>query len=442
MALFGTDGIRGRFGELLTTELAERVAYATSLLIPAHSRVVVGRDTRSSGVALEAAIVSGFRKGGHDVVRLGVIPTPGLAFLTLERGVAVGVMITASHNLAEDNGIKIFGHDGFKIPDDSELEVESWVNSSAKVPEVLSGTVCDDTEAVLRYIEHLKASIDTSLEGLKLVVDCAHGAATDVAPRILRELGAEVTVIGGNPDGENINRGVGSTHLEVLQKAVIDLNVDIGIAHDGDADRTLMVVKVDSEAVIIDGDFILAALALGMASEKKLAKKTVVTTVMSNLGFHKQMAEAGITVEVTAVGDRFVLERMNQNGLSLGGEQSGHIIIRDLATTGDGILTSLRILSMIAKKELNARSLAHIFTKFPQVLVNVPVKDKGLALSDEVVRAAINNATISLGDNGRLVVRASGTENLVRVMAEARTMEEAEKVVGSLVEIVKSRHSI
>lgn len=440
MALFGTDGIRGRFGEFLTTELAERVAFAAGRFIPAHSKVLIGRDPRSSGALLENAISTGFTKAGHDVICIGVIPTPGLAFLTLEPGVALGVMITASHNPAEDNGIKIFGHDGMKIPDQLEVEIESWVNSTETIEPVVAselGKSTADAAAIARYITHLKSSIDVSLSGLTLILDCANGSAAHIAPQILRDLGATVQVIGGEPNGVNINAGVGSTHLDVLQSAVRDSGADLGIAHDGDADRALL---VDNQGKIIDGDVILAALAIAMSAQGKLRENTVVTTVMSNLGFHKKMAELGIHVEVTNVGDRYVLERINEAGLSLGGEQSGHVIIRELATTGDGILTALAILGLIKKGTFAAESLAGIFTHFPQVLENVPVIDKALALADVDVCAVISEAEKLLGENGRILVRASGTEELVRVMAEADTIERAEKAVASIVHIVSARY--
>ena len=440
MALFGTDGIRGRFGELLTTDLAERVAFAAGRFIPAHSKVLIGRDPRSSGALLENAISAGFTQAGHDVIRIGIIPTPGLAFLTLEPGVALGVMITASHNPAEDNGIKIFGHDGMKIPDQLEVEIETWVNSAEKVEPVAEsklGKSSADAAAIARYITHLKSSIDVSLSGLTLILDCANGSASHVAPQILRDLGATVQVIGGEPNGVNINSGVGSTHLEVLQSAMRNSGADLGIAHDGDADRALL---VDNQGNIIDGDVILAALALSMSATGKLKKNSVVTTVMSNLGFHKKMAEAGIAVEITSVGDRYVLERINEAGLSLGGEQSGHVIIRELATTGDGILTALAILALIKKGTCAAESLAGTFTHFPQVLVNVPVIDKVRALADVDVCTAISDAEKSLGESGRILVRASGTEELVRVMAEADTIERAEKAVASIVHIVSARY--
>lgn len=434
MALFGTDGIRGSYGDFLTAELAERVAFAAGQLIPPRSRVIVGRDPRQSGVELEAGIISGFTKCGHDVARIGVIPTPGLAFLACETGIALGVMITASHNPATDNGIKIFGHDGMKISDLDEDRIEKWVNSDAQVAQSISGALNDDNSAVERYVNHLKSSIDSRLSGLKVVVDCAHGAASVIAPRVLRELGAEVSVIGARPDGLNINSGVGSTHLELLQETVQKERADIGIAHDGDADRTLM---VDARGRVIDGDAILAALAISMSNANQLEKNTVVTTVMSNLGFHKKMAAVGIAVEVTSVGDRYVLERINEKKLSLGGEQSGHIIIRRLATTGDGILTALSILALMAKKEFTSESLYEVFPKYPQILVNIPVTDKSLALADPRVLSAIAAQERSLGENGRVLVRASGTENLVRVMAEADTIERAEEVVESISSVLK-----
>ncbi len=437
MALFGTDGIRGRFGDFLTSELAERVAYAVGQLIPANSRVIVGRDTRSSGPILEAALVAGFRKSGHHVVRLGVIPTPGVAFLALEANVQLAVMITASHNPAEDNGIKIFGHDGMKIPDALELDIQKWVESDASVPVNESGSVIDDSDAIERYTRHLVESIDVRLTGLNIALDCAHGSASVIAPKILESLGATVHAIGIDPNGLNINANVGSTHLEKIQELVKSSGAEIGIAHDGDADRALL---VDSDGRVIDGDHILAALAIAMAGGGELNKNTVVTTMMSNLGFHKAMAAAGIAVEVTSVGDRYVLERMNERELSLGGEQSGHIIIRKLATTGDGILTALAVLALVAKKSISVHEIADIFPRFPQVLVNVRVKNKDAALADSVISQAIAAAATALGDSGRLLVRASGTEELVRVMAEADTIERAQGTVASLVALITSRH--
>ena len=437
MALFGTDGIRGRFGDFLTEELAERVAFAAGQLIPAHSKVIIGRDTRSSGLLLERAIASGFIKCGHEVTQVGIIPTPGLAYLALEPGVELAVMITASHNPASDNGIKIFGHDGMKIPDSLEHEIESWVNSTAVVSNTATGSSLTDVEAIERYALHLKQSIDTPLTGMKIAIDCAHGSASAIAPRILEELGAEVYAMGNAPDGQNINAGVGSTHLEAIIELVERSGADLGIAHDGDADRALL---VDREGRIIDGDHILANLAISMARSGELSANTVVTTVMSNLGFHKAMAAAGISVEVTAVGDRYVLERINERHLALGGEQSGHIIIRKLATTGDGILTALSILALVAKRQVLLSDLAEVFTSYPQVLVNVPVASKAQALADPIVGHAIAEAERRLGSEGRLLVRASGTEDLVRVMAEADTIERARETVDSLVALITSRH--
>ena len=437
MALFGTDGIRGRFGDFLTEELAERVAFAAGQLIPAHSKVIIGRDTRSSGLLLERATASGFIKCGHEVTQVGIIPTSGLAYLALEPGVELAVMITASHNPASDNGIKIFGHDGMKIPDSLEQEIESWVNSTAVVSNTATGSSLTDVEAIERYALHLRESIDTPLTGMKIAIDCAHGSASAIAPRILEELGAEVYAMGNAPDGQNINAGVGSTHLEAIIELVERSGADLGIAHDGDADRALL---VDREGRIIDGDHILANLAISMARSGELSANTVVTTVMSNLGFHKAMAAAGISVEVTAVGDRYVLERINERHLALGGEQSGHIIIRKLATTGDGILTALSILALVAKRQVLVSELADVFTSYPQVLVNVPVASKAQALADPIVRHAIAEAERRLGSEGRLLVRASGTEDLVRVMAEADTIERARETVDSLVALITSRH--
>lgn len=438
VALFGTDGIRGRYGEFLTERLAERVAYAAGQLIPEHSKIIIGRDTRASGLALEGALVAGFIKRGHTVVRIGVIPTPGLAYLALEPGVAMAVMITASHNPASDNGIKIFGDDGMKISDSWETKIETWVNSESEILNRLSGEVIDDSTAIKRYAQHLIGAIDIRLDGLAVALDCAHGAASVIAPQVLEQLGASVHAIGVNPDGANINAGVGSTHLEALQELVHTSGADIGIAHDGDADRALF---VDQNGGIIDGDHVLATLAIAMSKSDRLKKSTVVTTVMSNLGFHKAMASAGIAVEVTAVGDRYVLERLNESGLSLGGEQSGHIIIREQATTGDGILTALTLLALIAKGEVSPGGISHVFESFPQILVNVAVSNKDAVMADSVITEALRDSERELGESGRLLVRASGTEQLVRVMAEAKTLAQAEKVVTSLVTLIRSRYS-
>jgi len=437
VALFGTDGIRGRYGEFLTERLAERVAFAAGQLIPERSRIIIGRDTRASGVALEGALTAGFIKSGHTVVRIGIIPTPGLAYLALEPGVALAVMITASHNPASDNGIKIFGDNGMKISDSWETQIETWVNSGIEVPNTPSGEVTEDSTALDRYAKHLIGAIDVRLEGLIVALDCAHGAASVIAPQVLEKLGASVHAIGVKPDGANINAGVGSTHLEALQDLVRTSGADIGIAHDGDADRALF---VDHNGGIIDGDHVLATLALAMSNSHRLKKSTVVTTVMSNLGFHKAMAGAGIAVEVTAVGDRYVLERLNELGLSLGGEQSGHIIIREQATTGDGILTALTLLALIAKGEVNPGEISQVFESFPQILVNVPVSNKESVMIDPVITEALSDSERELGGSGRLLVRASGTEQLVRVMAEAETVAQAEKVVTSLVALIRSRY--
>jgi phosphoglucosamine mutase len=387
VALFGTDGIRGRYGEFLTERLAERVAFAAGQLIPERSRIIIGRDTRASGVALEGALTAGFIKSGHTVVPIGIIPTPGLAYLALEPGVALAVMITASHNPASDNGIKIFGDNGMKISDSWETQIETWVNSGIEVPNTPSGEVTEDSTAVDRYAKHLIGAIDVRLEGLIVALDCAHGAASVIAPQVLEKLGASVHAIGVKPDGANINAGVGSTHLEALQDLVRTSGADIGIAYDGDADRALF---VDHNGGIIDGDHVLATLALAMSNSHRLKKSTVVTTVMSNLGFHKAMAGAGIAVEVTAVGDRYVLERLNELGLSLGGEQSGHIIIREQATTGDGILTALTLLALIAKGEVNPGEISQVFESFPQILVNVPVSNKESVMIDPVITEALS----------------------------------------------------
>jgi phosphoglucosamine mutase len=452
--LFGTDGIRGVAGEDLTSQLALDVSRAAATVLhdsgafeakEAAGRrplAVVGRDPRASGEFLEAAVVAGLAGSGVDVLRLGVIPTPAVAFLTRDLGAELGVMLSASHNPAPDNGIKLFGHGGFKLPDAVEDEVEAHIGMPPRRASELPagfGRVSDAGPERDRYTRHLLSSVPamagpdgepgTPLAGLTVVVDCAHGAASGFAPRMLQQAGAKVIAIGAEPDGLNINDGCGSTHLDVLRAEVTRHGADAGIAHDGDADRCL---AVSADGAVIDGDQILAVLALALAGQGQLAGNTVVTTVMSNLGFRNAMQDAGITVVETAVGDRYVLEAMRAGQFRLGGEQSGHIIMLDHATTGDGLLTALHLLATAARQALPLADVAAVMTRYPQVLVNVPGVDKSRVTASPEVAAAVAAAEQELGTSGRVLVRPSGTEPAVRVMVEAIDSDQAHQVADRL----------
>ena len=476
--LFGTDGVRGVAGEGLTGKLAMDLATAAARVLqdmraaaaPAARLVaVVGRDPRASGEFLEAAVVAGLAGAGVDVLRLGVIPTPGVAFLTAELGADIGVMLSASHNPAPDNGIKLFARGGFKLPDAVEDEIEARMASpgaaglAGGVPADGFGRVRDARGEHERYLAHLLSSqpgsgdlgaahgaraagagahrvihaprAATPLAGLRVVVDCAHGAASALAPVLLRRAGADVIAIGAEPDGENINAECGSTHLETLSAAVLKHGADAGIAHDGDADRCL---AVDAEGEIIDGDQILAILALELKARGLLAGDTVVTTVMSNLGFRKAMARADIAMVETAVGDRYVLEAMRAGDFVLGGEQSGHIIMLDHATTGDGMLTALHLLAAVARRGTGLADLARVMTRYPQVLVNVAGVDKERAARSPQLAAAVTAAKAELGAAGRVLVRPSGTEPAVRVMVEATDHEHAQRLAEDLAATIRS----
>ena len=466
--LFGTDGVRGVAGEDLTGQLAMDLATAAAGMLQEMraaaagrgngSRLVavVGRDPRASGEFLEAAVVAGLAGAGVDVLRLGVIPTPGVAYLTAALGADLGVMLSASHNPAPDNGIKLFARGGFKLPDAAEDEIEARMalpGRTGRLPAGGFGRVRDATGERERYLVHLLASQPgtgdlsaahvasamtrgtATLAGLRVVVDCAHGAASAVAPELLRRAGAEVIAIGAEPDGENINAGCGSTHLEVLSAAVTKHGADAGIAHDGDADRCL---AVDATGEMIDGDQILAVLTLELKARGVLAGDTVVSTVMSNLGFRKAMAKAGITVVETAVGDRYVLEAMRAGHFVIGGEQSGHIIMLDHATTGDGMLTALHLLATAARQRVALADLAGVMTRYPQVLVNVAGVDKERAARSPELAAAVAAAQEELGAAGRVLVRPSGTEPAVRVMVEATEHERAQHLADGLAATIRS----
>jgi phosphoglucosamine mutase len=449
MPLFGTDGVRGLANGPLTADLALTLAQATAVVLgqgrSAEARraagkrltAVVARDPRVSGEFLSAAVEAGLASSGVDVFDAGVLPTPAAAFLIADIDADFGVMVSASHNPAPDNGIKIFARGGVKLPDVVEQRIESameWPKLQPTGADV--GRIRRFADAEDRYVVHLLGSIEHRLDGLHVVLDCAHGAASGVSPETFRDAGARVTVIGADPDGLNINDGVGSTHLDQLAVAVREAGADVGIAHDGDADRCL---AVDADGNVVDGDQIMAILALAMKQRGRLAHDTLVATVMSNLGLHRAMADHGITVLQTGVGDRYVLEAMNEGGYSLGGEQSGHVIMSEYATTGDGLLTGLQLVSEMARTGKTLAELASIMTVYPQVLVNVTDVDRSRASDDEGVQAAVAAATAELGDTGRVLLRPSGTEQLVRVMVEAADEETARAHAERLADVVRER---
>lgn len=438
MSLFGTDGIRGLANVDLTAELALDVAVAAAHILVENSndrpRAIVGQDSRASGEFLEAAVVAGLTSAGVDVYRVGIVPTPAVAFLVASTGADLGVMISASHNPMPDNGIKLFQRGGEKLADEVEVLVEARIGEPWQRPTGAAvGRVINSDHLIDSYIEHLLSTIDISLAGLKVVVDCANGASSFTAPMTLARAGAEVIAIANTPDGWNINDGVGSTHLDFLRSAVLKNGADLGIAHDGDADRTL---AIDATGAEINGDVIMAILAIGLKAQGKLTANTVVGTVMSNLGFIKAMSDAGITVITTAVGDRYVLEAMLQSDFNLGGEQSGHVIMRDYANTGDGLLTALQLLAEVARSGKTLQELAQVMERFPQVLINVKNVAKERLSTSSVIASAVSDAQSELGANGRVLLRASGTEPLVRVMVEAQSDAVAQSVAEELAKIV------
>ena len=438
--LFGTDGVRGLAnGEVLTPDLALRLSAVAARVLGERDRshrpvAVVGRDPRASGEMLEAAVVAGLASAGADAIRVGVLPTPAVAFLVDQLGADLGVMISASHNPMPDNGLKFFAAGGHKLPDAVEIAVEQGLDADPVRPVGADvGRVRDLPDGPARYVAHLLASTPRSLAGLRVVVDCAHGAASAVAPDCYAQAGADVVTVAAEPDGLNINDGVGSTHLEPLRHAVRAHGADIGIAHDGDADRCL---AVDASGAVVDGDQIMAVLAVAMRDAGELADDTLVTTVMSNLGLHLAMAAADITVRTTQVGDRYVLEELRAGGFTLGGEQSGHVVLPALSTTGDGLLTALRLMARMADTGSSLAELAGILTPLPQVLQNVKVADKAAVAGSAAVRDAVEAAQVELGGSGRVLLRPSGTEQLVRVMVEAPTAELARATAVRLAEVV------
>jgi phosphoglucosamine mutase len=440
LSLFGTDGIRGLANVDLTAELALDVAVAAAHILVENSndrpRAIVGQDSRASGEFLEAAVVAGLTSAGVDVYRVGVVPTPAVAYLVASTGADLGVMISASHNPMPDNGIKLFQRGGEKLADEVEALVEARIGEPWQRPTGSAvGRVISDDQLVNKYIEHLLSTIDISLSGLKVVVDCANGASSFTAPVALSRAGAEVIAIANTPDGWNINDGVGSTHLDFLRNSVLKNGADVGIAHDGDADRCL---AIDATGAEIDGDVIMAILAKGFKAQGKLNANTIVGTVMSNLGFMHAMAEAGIEVVTTAVGDRYVLEAMLQYDFNLGGEQSGHVIMRDYANTGDGLLTALQLLAEVKRSGQTLQELSRVMVRFPQVLVNVKNVAKERLATSSVIADAVKAAEAELGSHGRVLLRASGTEPLVRVMVEAQSDAVAQDVATRLAQVVEA----
>ena len=435
--LFGTDGVRG-VADDLTDELAFSLGRAASLVLneldSERPRVLIGRDTRASGERLERALAEGICAAGGDVTRLGVLPTPAVAHLVVADGANAGAVISASHNTAEYNGIKFFSRDGHKLPDAVEDQIESLAADPAE-PGTDPGAITDDETAAERYVEFVTASAGT-LAGLRVVVDCANGAAASVGPEALRRLGADVVAIHDRPDGSNINAGCGATHPETVARAVVEHRADAGVAFDGDADRALF---ADADGNVVDGDQVLAAAALWLRDEGRLKGDTVVATVMANLGFRAAMESAGIRVLETKVGDRYVLEEMLASNAVLGGEQSGHVIFLEDATTGDGVLTAAKFLSIAVARGTTVAGVAGAMRRFPQVLLNVEVKDRGALEGAAAVWDAVAEVEAQLGAAGRVLVRGSGTEPVVRVMVEADTEEAAARHADRLAAVVR-RH--
>ncbi|WP_040949378.1 phosphoglucosamine mutase [Gorillibacterium massiliense] len=438
---FGTDGVRGVANAELTPELAYKIGRCGGYVLAGqakHPKLVIGRDTRISGHMLEAALVAGLLSIGADVIRVGVVSTPGVAYLTRVLGADAGVMISASHNPVEDNGIKFFGGDGYKLFDETELEIEALMDAEAdELPRPVGkdlGTLEDHPEAKFQYMEYLKTTVGVSFTGLKIVLDCANGAAYELAPRLFAELGAEVIATGANPNGENINLGCGSTHPEALAAEVLKHKADLGLSFDGDADR---LIAIDENGEEVDGDYILTICGDAMNKKGTLAGGTVVTTVMANLGFFKAAKDLGLATAQTAVGDRYVMEEMRKGGYNLGGEQSGHVIFLDYNTTGDGMLTGLQLVATLVESGMKLSELKSKMSKFPQVLVNIRVADKSKLQGNTAVEESIRKVEEELGENGRVLVRPSGTESLVRVMAEGPDKTELEAFVQSIVETVQ-----
>lgn len=438
---FGTDGVRGVANEGLTPELAYKIGRCGGYVLAGQAEkpvVVIGRDTRVSGPMLEAALVAGLLSIGANVIRLGVVSTPGVAYLMRTLKADAGVMISASHNPVEDNGIKFFGADGFKLSDETELEIERLMDADMdELPRPVGGdigTVMDNEQAKFDYMDYLRSTVKSSFQGLRIALDCANGAAYELAPALFRALGAEVIAIGAEPDGRNINEACGSTHPEKLQQLVVERGAHIGLAFDGDADR---LIAVDETGAEVDGDFILSILGHALNQEGRLNGQTIVTTVMSNIGFFKGIEALGMKAAKTAVGDRYVMEEMRRGGFNLGGEQSGHVIFLDYNTTGDGMLTAIQLVDTMVKSGRPLSELKQIMRKYPQTLVNVRVADKSKLNNNGPVEEIIRKVEAELGDNGRVLVRPSGTESLIRVMAEGPDKDQVESYVRQIAEVIE-----
>lgn len=442
--LFGTDGVRGEANVTLLPEMAYRLGRAATIYFGKESEeqplIIIGRDTRISGEMFESALTAGICSAGGRAMLAGIIPTPAIAYLARKHKAKAGIVISASHNPFHDNGIKFFGGDGYKLPDSVEDELEAIVHqleTDDNYPRPTAehiGHIEYRTDLLNQYMEFVISTCKERFEGIKVVLDCANGAAYEAMPKILRHLGATVKVIHALPNGTNINDGCGSTHLESLQKAVLENGADFGIAHDGDADRCLC---VDEKGQIIDGDHILVMCAMDMMKDGKLPYNTVVTTVMANIGFHQAIKKAGGRAEITKVGDRYVLENMLKNGYKIGGEQSGHIIFTDFSTTGDGLITALQVLSSLKRSGRKASDLTALMTTYPQLLVNVKVATKEGWETNEAIKKAIAAGDEELGENGRILVRPSGTEPLIRVMAEGPDQEQLDRICHAIADIVK-----
>ena len=446
-SLFGTDGVRGLANGLITAELALQLAQAAAVILGhqnvaggARPTAVVARDPRVSGEFISAAMAAGLAGAGVDVLDAGVIPTPAAAYLVADLGVDFGVMISASHNPARDNGIKFLGHGGTKLSDDLEDKIEAeLVRASPRPIGAAIGRINRVADAEDRYVAHLLSSLPHRLDGLRVVIDCANGAASTCSPRVFRDAGAEVLVIGADPDGLNINEQCGSTHLDTLQLAVLEYGADLGIAHDGDADRCL---AVDRLGRVVDGDQIMAIMATALEASGQLKDSTLIATVMSNLGLKIAMDKAGITLKETFVGDRYVVEGMREGAFSLGGEQSGHVIFSKFATTGDGVLTGLQLAAEVARSGRSLADLASVMTRLPQVLINVGGVRKELVTNNSAIQDVVGRATDELGEQGRVLLRPSGTEPVVRVMVEAPEAVTAQRIAQEIADIVIAQTQI
>lgn len=438
--LFGTDGVRGVANVQLTPELAFKLGYAAATYFGrevANPKIIIGKDTRRSGDMLECALAAGICSAGGNAHLLGVIPTPAVSFLTSEVKANAGVVISASHNPFEDNGIKFFSQTGHKLPDAVEDEIAAIVAAPIDYKNAARGSsvgcVVHETGLAEKYIKHILSTAYTKLHGLKVVMDCSNGANSEIAPTILRGLGAEVVTIFNEPNGININNGCGSTHLEALQQKVVEVGANVGIANDGDADRCL---AVDENGEALDGDQIMLICALELMKKGKLKDNMLVTTVMSNVGLAKAMKEHGGQTVKTSVGDRYVLEEMVKEGYNLGGEQSGHIIFSEFAKTGDGILTAVQLLCAMVKNNKSLSELGAQMNKFPQILLNVRVADKNGWDEKQAIKDVIKKYQDELGDNGQVLVRASGTEPLIRIMCEGPKQERLEEIASAIADVV------